>query len=192
MSINKDNDLSAFEVESEEEKDDPIMKKRLNQFLRFKDGRSYNEHHKEFLINKINERKENELLGKIKEYALKTDLKSLRRLIKRNPEINEMDVRILNEDYPMKQYRFVKRNGLINVVHDLKRNPTLDSSNEFNTNCEMQNFHPVMFNENMINEPDNNYQLLDSKIEQLTNKLNELIDFINNELVEFINKAIIH
>ena len=192
MSINEDNGISSFEVESEEEKDDPIMKKRLNQFLRFKDGRSYNEHHKEFLINKINERKENELLGKIKEYALKTDLKSLRRLIKRNPEINEMDVRILNEDYPMKQYRFVKRNGLINVVHDLKRNPTLDSSNEFNTNCEMQNFHPVMFNENMINEPDNNYQLLESKIEQLTNKLNELIDFINNELVEFINKAIIH
>ena len=192
MSINKDNDLSAFEVESEEEKDDPIMKKRLNQFLRFKDGRSYNEHHKEFIINKLNERKENELLGKIKEYALQTDLKSLRRLIKRNPEINEMDVRILNEDYPMKQYRFVKRNGLINVVHDLKRNPTLDSSNEFNTNCEMQNFHPVMFNENMINEPDNNYQLLESKIEQLTNKLNELIDFINNELVEFINKAIAH
>ena len=129
MSINKDNDLSAFEVESEEEKDDPIMKKRLNQFLRFKDGRSYNEHHKEVLINKINERKENELLEKIKEYALQTDLKSLRRLIKRNPEINEMDVRILNEDYPMKQYRFVKRNGLINVVHDLKRNPTLDSTN---------------------------------------------------------------
>ena len=192
MSINKDNDLSAFEVESEEEKDDQIMKKCLNQFLRFKDGRSYNEHHKEFIINKLNERKENELLGKIKEYALQTDLKSLRRLIKRNPEINEMDVRILNEDYPMKQYRFVKRNGLINVVHDLKRNPTLDSSNEFNTNCEMQNFHPVMFNENIINEPDNNYQLLDSKIEQLTNKLNELIDFINNELVEFINKAIIH
>ena len=192
MSINEDNGISSFEVESEEEKDDPIMKKRLNQFLRFKDGRSYNEHHKEFLINKINERKENELLGKIKEYALQTDLKSLRRLIKRNPEINEMDVRILNEDYPMKQYRFVKRNGLINVVHDLKRNPTLDSSNEFNTNCEMQNFHPVMFNENIINEPDNNYQLLDSKIEQLTNKLNELIDFINNELVEFINKAIIH
>ena len=192
MSINEDNDISAFEVESEEEKDDPIMKKRLNQFLRFKDGRSYNEHHKEFIINKLNERKENELLGKIKEDALQTDLKSLRRLIKRNPEINEMDVRILNEDYPMKQYRFVKRNGLINVVHDLKRNPTLDSSNEFNTNCEMQNFHPVMFNENMINEPDNNYQLLDSKIEQLTNKLNELIDFINNELVEFINKAIIH
>ena len=192
MSINEDNGISSFEVESEEEKDDPIMKKRLNQFLRFKDGRSYNEHHKEFLINKINERKENELLGKIKEYALQTDLKSLRRLIKRNPEINEMDVRILNEDYPMKQYRFVKRNGLINVVHDLKRNPTLDSSNEFNTNCEMQNFHPVMFNENIINEPDNNYQLLDSKIEQLTNKLNELIDFINNELVEFINKAIAH
>ena len=192
MSINEDNGISSFEVESEEEKDDPIMKKRLNQFLRFKDGRSYNEHHKEFIINKLNERKENELLGKIKEYALHTDLKSLRRLIKRNPEINEMDVRILNEDYPMKQYRFVKRNGLINVVHDLKRNPTLDSSNEFNTNCEMQNFHPVMLNENMINEPDNNYQLLDSKIEQLTNKLNELIDFINNELVEFINKAIIH
>ena len=36
----------------------------------------------------------------------------------------------------------------------------------------------------MINEPDNNYQLLDSKIEELTNKL--------NELVEFINKAITH
>ena len=46
MSINEDNGISSFEVESEEEKDDPIMKKRLNQFLRFKDGRSYNEHHK--------------------------------------------------------------------------------------------------------------------------------------------------
>ena len=53
MSINEDNGISSFEVESEEEKDDPIMKKRSNQFLRFKDGRSYNEHHKEFIINKL-------------------------------------------------------------------------------------------------------------------------------------------
>ncbi len=56
-------------------------------------------------------------------YALlrNSDVRGARRLIKRNSFLNSLDTRTLNEDYPINQHRFCKRDGRITLIKDVNR-----------------------------------------------------------------------
>ena len=46
------------------------------------------------------------------------NIREIRKYIKRNDIINSLNTRELNEDFPINEHRFVKRNGLLNLIHD--------------------------------------------------------------------------
>ena len=50
--------------------------------------------------------------------AATQNIREIRKYIKRNDIINSLNTRELNEDFPINEHRFVKRNGLLNLIHD--------------------------------------------------------------------------
>ena len=54
------------------------------------------------------------------------DIKGIRKILKRNDEIHTLNTRELNEDYPIDEHKFVKRNGRLAFIHDSHYHPTLD------------------------------------------------------------------
>ena len=135
-----------------------------------------------------------EIRNKLKEFSTNYKIKELRRLMKRNPEINDFNVRLLNEDYPMKCYRFVKRNGVINLVHDVKRNVDLDNDSideKVNDSIDEKVNEPIDEKVDSINEK---VELINEKVNEKTNTsksrycsnepIEEKVDSINEKVNE--------
>ena len=162
---------------------DSELEERMAKFLKFKDGRSYEEHKREAEMEKLNERKEKEINQKLKELTEATDIKGLRRFINRTPEIHNFNVRILNEDFPMTEHRFVKRHGVMNIVKDLRRNPSTTNSvsnKETANDSNSVNDSETASDNESINTSNNEF-INDSDNESINTSNNEFINDSNNE-----------
>ena len=89
-----------------------------------KDGLVLKDIMKENEVNRKNESKINEFknlckgAAKAAPAAACQNIREIRKYIKRNDIINSLNTRELNEDFPINEHRFVKRNGLLNLIHD--------------------------------------------------------------------------
>ena len=126
-----------------------------------------------------------ELRDKIQELAMKRDIEGIRKLIKRNPQLNNCYTRELNEDFPMKQYRFVKRNGRLIIVHD----------NERNSNYEPEENNEIINKDKAINEitdtvkEHQNTELEKLKIQiETLNKRIDVMKEVINKMIQVLNK----
>ena len=54
------------------------------------------------------------------------DIKGIRKFLRRNDEMHSLNTRELNEDYPIDEHKFVKRNERLAFIHDSHYHPTLD------------------------------------------------------------------
>ena len=64
-----------------------------------------------------------ELIETLTKLTEMDDIAGIRKLIRRNPEMNNMNCRELNEDFIINNHRFVKRNGQISLIKDETRYP---------------------------------------------------------------------
>ena len=64
-----------------------------------------------------------ELIDTLSKLTEMDDVAGIRKLIRRNPEMNNMNCRELNEDFIIHNHRFVKRNGKITLIKDETRYP---------------------------------------------------------------------
>ena len=91
------------------------------------------------------------------------NIREIRKYIKRNDIINSLNTRELNEDFPINEHRFVKRNGLLNLIHDANIST---SSNEI-VNGDIATQRALSFD-----QTDEQISL-----EALNEKVNKLYDF---------------
>ena len=82
-------------------------------------------------IMKENEAKRNHesKINEFKNLCKCQNIREIRKYIKRNDIINSLNTRELNEDFPINEHRFVKRNGLLNPIHD----PNISTSKAYAT-----------------------------------------------------------
>ena len=59
-----------------------------------------------------------ELIDTLTKLTESNDIAGIRKLTRREPLINEMNSRELNEDFIINNHRFVKRNGKISLIKD--------------------------------------------------------------------------
>ena len=64
------------------------------------------------------------------------DINGIRKFLRRNDEIHTLNTRELNEDYPIDEHKFVKRNGRLTFIHDSHYHPTLDKINNVVNNSQ--------------------------------------------------------
>ena len=57
-------------------------------------------------------------------YSFLNDINGIRKFLRRNDEIHTLNTRELNEDYPIDEHKFVKRNGRLTFIHDSHYHPT--------------------------------------------------------------------
>ena len=91
-----------------------------------KDGLVYEDIMAENEAKRNNESKINEF----KNLCKGQNIREIRKYIKRNDIINSLNTRELNEDFPINHHRFVKRNGLLNLIHD----PNISTCDEHEQN----------------------------------------------------------
>ena len=131
-----------------------------------------------------------ELRDKIQELAMKRDIEGIRKLIKRNPQLNNCYTRELNEDFPMKQYRFVKRNGRLIIVHDNERNsnyqPEHEENNEINEIINKDKEVNEITNEVKENQ-NTELEKLKIQIETLNKRIDVMKEVIN-KMIQVLNK----
>ena len=71
-------------------------------------------------------RKNESKIDEFKNLCKSQNIREIRKFIKRNDIINSLNTRELNEDFPINEHRFVKRNGLLTLIHD----PNISTSKE--------------------------------------------------------------
>jgi len=62
-----------------------------------------------------------ELLDTLKMLVENNDVQGIRKLIRREPEMNELSARELNEDFIINKHRFIKRHGNLSLISDQAR-----------------------------------------------------------------------
>ena len=102
----------------------PTPENRFSQPL-LKDGLVYEDILAENEAKRNNESK----INKFKNLCKNQNIREIRKYIKRNDIINSLNTRELNEDFPINEHRFVKRNGLLNLIHD----PNISTSKAYPT-----------------------------------------------------------
>ena len=104
------------------------------------------------------------------------NIREIRKYIKRNDIINSLNTRELNEDFPINEHRFVKRNGLLHLIHDAN----ISSSNNEIVNGDIDNATQVR----TFDQTDEQISL-----EALNEKANKLYDFctqVQDFLIHFL------
>ena len=96
----------------------------------------------------------------------------IRKYIKRNDIINSLNTREQNEDFPINEHRFVKRNGLLNLIHDAN----ITTSNNEIINSDIANATQVR----TFNQTDEQISL-----KALNERVNKLYDFCT-QVQEFL------
>ena len=141
---------------------------------------------------------EQEKLNKFYDLLNQQDIKGIRRYLKRNPELHSLDTRILNEDYPIDQHKFVKRNGVMTFIQVKDYFPNSVSESEVNQqDCEAprvqltdtwksETYVPITGSTNPQSgfsgsETNKNWQALQARIEVLERQMNfagQVIDML--------------
>ena len=129
-------------------------------------------------------------INEFKNLCKSQNIREIRKYIKRNDIINSLNTRELNEDFPINEHRFVKRNGLLNLIHD----PNISTPKAYVTEA------PISYEvheQNEPTEPSNNAQavtLNESEetlsLEALNEKVNKIYDFcieVQNFLIAVYN-----
>ena len=96
-------------------------------------------------IMKENEtkRKNENKINEFKNLCKCQNIREIRKYIKRNDIINSLNTRELNEDFPINEHRFVKRNGLLNLIHDPNISTSKATANGYEVHEHEQNeFEP--------------------------------------------------
>ena len=91
--------------------------------------------------NKIKEDTQN-IINEFYELLRNEDIRGIRKMLRRNELLNDLNTRELNEDFPINEYKFVKRNGKLTFIHDFNYHPkesVVDYNNSINEN--MYNEH---------------------------------------------------
>ena len=98
-----------------------------------KDGRTIEE------VRAENKKKENtqNIINEFHKLLRNEDIRGIRKMLRRNEVLNDLNTRELNEDFPIDQYKFVKRNGKLTFIHDFNYHPVVD--NEINDNINLKN-----------------------------------------------------
>ena len=98
-----------------------------------KDGRTIEE------VRAENKKKENtqNIINEFHKLLRNEDIRGIRKMLRRNELLNDLNTRELNEDFPIDQYKFVKRNGKLTFIHDFNYHPVVD--NEINDNIDLKN-----------------------------------------------------
>ena len=97
-------------------------------------------------IMKENEtkRKHENKINEFKNLCKCQNIREIRKYIKRNDIINSLNTRELNEDFPINEHRFVKRNGLLNLIHDPNISTSKAPANGYEVHEHEQNeFEPL-------------------------------------------------
>ena len=124
-------------------------------------------------------------INEFKNLCKSQNIREIRKYIKRNDIINSLNTRELNEDFPINEHRFVKRNGLLNLIHD----PNISTPKTYATEApisyevhEQNEFEPGLSESGA--GPSNNAQavtLNESEetlsLEALNEKVNKIYDF---------------
>ena len=106
------------------------------------------------------------------------DIKGIRKYLRRNDEIHVLNTRDLNEDYPINEHKFVKRNGKLTFIHDSHYHPTLDKVNN-SVSYEINNCEPYDEFQNLITE----FNKLSEKVENIYDFCKQVQEFIANNFV---------
>ena len=84
-----------------------------------KDGRTIEEVRAE---NKRKEETQN-IINEFYKLLRNEDIRGIRKMLRRNNVLNDLNTRELNEDFPINEYKFVKRNGKLTFIHDFNYHP---------------------------------------------------------------------
>ena len=131
-----------------------------------------------------------ELIDTLTKLTETDDVAGIRKLIRRNPEMNNMNCRELNEDFIINNHRFVKRNGKISLIKDESRYPNAKNAvfvGSYQTRKNLDNNDGYSVNSSIQTDlNDDEYTLIIEQQQQQINELKEQIEYIkayNNDLV---------
>ena len=118
----------------------------------------------DIMVENETKRKNESKINEFKNLCKTQNIREIRKYIKRNDIINSLNTRELNEDFPINEHRFVKRNGLLNLIHDAN----ISTSNNEIVNGDIDNATQVR----TFGQTDEQISL-----EALNEKVNKLYDF---------------
>ena len=106
------------------------------------------------------------------------DIKGIRKFLRRNDEMHSLNIRELNDDYPIDEPKFVKQNGILTFIHHSHYHPTLD---KLNNEIPYEIYNSVSIDEfqNLINE----FNKLYEKVENIYDFFKQVQIFIANYFV---------
>ena len=124
------------------------------------------------MVENETKRKNESKINEFKNLCKTQNIREIRKYIKRNDIINSLNTRELNEDFPINEHRFVKRNGLLNLIHDAN----ITTSNNEIINGDIANATQVR----TFNQTDEQISL-----KALNERVNKLYDFCT-QVQEFL------
>lgn len=125
----------------------------------------------DIMVENETKRKNESKINEFKNLCKTQNIREIRKYIKRNDIINSLNTRELNEDFPINEHRFVKRNGLLNLIHDANIST---SSNEIVNGDIAAAQLPIRRTQRTLSFDQTDEQI---SLEALNEKVNKLYDF---------------
>lgn len=125
----------------------------------------------DIMVENETKRKNESKINEFKNLCKTQNIREIRKYIKRNDIINSLNTRELNEDFPINEHRFVKRNGLLNLIHDANIST---SSNEIVNGDIAAAQMPIRRTQRALSFDQTDEQI---SLEALNEKVNKLYDF---------------
>ena len=148
-----------------------------------KDGRTIEE------VRAENKKKENtqNIINEFHKLLRNEDIRGIRKMLRRNELLNDLNTRELNEDFPIDQYKFVKRNGKLIFIHDFNYHPVVD--NERNDNINLKNgFNITSDNKASVNKVEfDMVSVSKAEFEKLKIKVDNIYEFCHQVQEYIIN-----
>ena len=89
----------------------------------------------DIMVENETKHKNESKINEFKNLCKTQNIREIRKYIKRNDIINSLNILALNEDFPINEHRFVKRNGLLNLIHDANISMQNSQSRAHGTSC---------------------------------------------------------
>ena len=123
-------------------------------------------------------RKNESKINEFKNLCKTQNIREIRKYIKRNDIINSLNTLTLNEDFPINEHRFVKRNGLLNLIHDANIST---SSNEI-VNGDIATQRALSFDQT---DEQISLEAVNEKVNKLYDFCPQVQDFVIQQFSEF-------
>lgn len=116
------------------------------------------------------------------------DLKEARKLIRKHEEIQRLNLKELNKEYPLNGYRFTSRNGVLSIDSTKALdNKVSFEQQQMNINNDFDEFKNKQRSLNVqllesVRELEYKNKIMSNEIQNLTRSLSQVIDVINNNI----------